>query len=114
MICANIRSGFLTCSPFLSDSNEIVYINDETLLIKSFDTKRIQSWNDFEYILSVIIENRILKVYVGHLVEQNSKKMISIEDKVKKPKKKKPKRQHPQKKKSIVEENGKSLSQDDG
>ena len=83
-------------------------------MIKSFDTKRIQSWNDFEYILSVIIENRILKVYVGHLVEKNSKNMISIEDKIKKPKKKKPKRQHPQKKKSIVEENDKSLSQDDG
>jgi hypothetical protein len=51
---------------------------------------------------------------VGHLVEQNSKNMISIEDKIKKPKKKKPKRQHPQKKKSIVEKNDKSLSQDDG
>lgn len=62
----------------------------------------------------MIIENRILKVYVGHLVEQNSKKIISIEEKVKKLKKKKPKRQHPQKKKSIVEENDKSLSQDDG
>jgi hypothetical protein len=68
-ICISIRSGFLTCSPFLSDSSEIVYINDETLLIKSFDPKRIQSWNDFEYILSVIIENRILKVYLGNLVE---------------------------------------------
>lgn len=68
-ICRGIRSGFLTCTPFLSDSNETIYLNDEALLIKSFDLKRILSWSDFEYILSVIIENRILKVYVGYLVE---------------------------------------------
>jgi len=39
------------------------------MLIKSVDPKRISSWDDFEYILSVIVENRILKVYVAYLVE---------------------------------------------
>jgi len=41
----------------------------------------------------VIVENRILKVYVGYLVEENCKKTVNLEEN--KPKKKKTKRKKP-------------------
>lgn len=58
------------------------------------------SWKDFEYVLSLIVENRILKVYVGYLVEQNSRTPINLDDNAleKLPKKKKPKRVKPKQK----------------
>ena len=35
--------------------------------MKAIDPKQIKSWQDFEFLLSLIVENRILKVFVGHL-----------------------------------------------
>lgn len=48
-------------------SNSLILVADEDALINAIDQKSIQTWNDFEYILSVIIENRILRVYQSHL-----------------------------------------------
>lgn len=66
-ICDKIRPGFLRHTPFLKDNKDTtVWVNDELLLIKSIDSKAIVNWDDFEYVLSVVVENRILKVFVAH------------------------------------------------
>lgn len=50
--------------------SELVLIPDEAMLIKSIDQKQITSWADFEYILTVIVENRLLRLYQAHLDQQ--------------------------------------------
>ena len=42
---------------------------DETLFIRSFDAKAVVCWTDFEYVLTLILEHRILNVYSTHLQE---------------------------------------------
>jgi hypothetical protein len=42
---------------------ELILIPDETMLIKAIDQKQITSWNEFEYVLTVIVENRLLRLY---------------------------------------------------
>jgi hypothetical protein len=64
-ICTKIRPGFLTES-LLAKSKELAYLEDEQLLIKSIDSKAIETWDDFEVVLTLIVENRILKVFVTH------------------------------------------------
>jgi len=56
-------------SPNLVDSGPLIYMPDETLFIRSFDAKAVVCWTDFEYVLTLILENRILKVYSTHLQE---------------------------------------------
>jgi hypothetical protein len=53
-------------TPFFKESQESVYLEDELSFIKAIDAKSIKNWDDFEYILSVIVENRIIKVFVAH------------------------------------------------
>lgn len=43
--------------------SELVLIPDEAMLIKAIDQKQITSWADFEYVLTVIVENRLLRLY---------------------------------------------------
>lgn len=70
-ICTAIRpkSFIQLCkeeSPMLCEGeieSELVLIPDEAMLIKSIDQKQITSWADFEYILTVIVENRLLRLY---------------------------------------------------
>ena len=40
---------------------------DEAALISAIDTKQILSWPDFEYVLCLVIENRILRLYQANL-----------------------------------------------
>ena len=48
-------------------SDVLAYVPDESLLIRALDPKCVTSWADFEYVLSLVVENRILKLYVAHL-----------------------------------------------
>ena len=47
--------------------------------MKAIDPKQIKSWQDFEFLLSLIVENRILKVFVGHLCK--TQEVIGLEEK---------------------------------
>lgn len=52
-----------------------MYVPDEFLLVKAIDAKNVADWDDFEYLLTMIIENRILKLYVElYLTPYNSRK----------------------------------------
>ncbi len=42
-------------------------VSDEAALISALDTRQILSWSDFEYVLCLIIENRVLKLYLAYL-----------------------------------------------
>ena len=55
--------------PFIctGSPNQLLIIADEAALISALDTKQILSWQDFEYVLSLVIENRILRLYQAHL-----------------------------------------------
>lgn len=68
-ICGNIRKGFLQNNCFDGKSHTFAYINDEQLFVKSIDSKQITTWSDFEFVLSMVVENRILKVFVAHQVQ---------------------------------------------
>lgn len=109
-ICQAIRHGFLQTNCFIAGKPGLVYISDEQLLIKSIDSKAIASWSDFEYILSIIVENRILKVYVAHQTKLAQAKfddlMMSLES-TEEPAKKRKKRNRPKRaKKDAMSENG--------
>ena len=45
------------------DVDQMLLIADETALICALDAKQILSWPDFEYVLSLVIENRMLRLY---------------------------------------------------
>jgi hypothetical protein len=67
-ICRPIRQAFLQL-PGLVQGARFGFIEDESKLVKAIDPKQIKSWQDFEYLLSLIVENRILKVFVNHLCQ---------------------------------------------
>ena len=48
----------------------MLVITDESALICALDPKQILSWQDFEYVLCLVIENRLLKLYQAHLERQ--------------------------------------------
>lgn len=53
----------------------LMYVPDEFLLVKAIDTKNVTDWDDFEFLLTIIIENRILKLYVElYLTPLNKRK----------------------------------------
>lgn len=69
----------------------------------SIDAQNIKSWEEFEYVLAVIIENRLLQVYQGHLDKEYQKKWRKLDQELlsyaeeplmleKKPEKQKPKK----------------------
>lgn len=72
-ICHNVRpTTFLTSSatgdeerPIVcaGTTDQLVIVSDESALISSIDQKQIVSWLDFEYVLCLVLENRILKLY---------------------------------------------------
>lgn len=67
-----------------------MYLQDEKLFIKSIDSKSILTWDDFQYILSVLVENRILKVFVAWQVKTQTE--VDLTEQIKKPKRKKQKK----------------------
>lgn len=75
-ICRNVRPAtFLNSSTTDEErplfcagtSDQLVIVSDESALISSIDQKQIISWLDFEYVLCLVLENRILKLYQAHL-----------------------------------------------
>ncbi len=86
----------------------------------SIDAHNIKSWEEFEYVLAVIIENRLLQVYQGHLDKEYQKKWRRLDQELlsyaeeqllqeKKPEKQKPKKNKKKRptaiKKTKVDEN---------
>ncbi len=77
----------------------------------------IKTWEEFEYVLAVIIENRLLQVYQGHLDKEYQRKWkkidqellsyseepLAIEKKQEKPKKKKKKNTKKVKTENVLE-----------
>ena len=68
--------------PFVcqGDPDQLLLIADETAMISALDQKQIQSWTDFEYVLCLIIENRILKLYQAHLEKKYQSKWKELDD----------------------------------
>ena len=70
-ICNHSSQGsFLSSSPELAyilpipaSHSERIFIAEEDLFVTSIDSSSIKSWEEFEYILAVIIENRLLQAY---------------------------------------------------
>ena len=61
------------CEPTSVDNDsrgEFILIPDEGMLIRAIDQKQITSWAQFEYVLTVIVENRLLRLYQAHLDQQ--------------------------------------------
>ena len=92
-ICQKLRPYFLE-QPFLIETGDLVHVPDESLLIRSIDSNNVNSWADFEYVLSLVLENRILKLYVAHLARLSNQVALQLEDEVMKitPKKKRKKK----------------------
>jgi hypothetical protein len=47
----------------VSEVAEKLYIQDEELFFKAIDPNLIKSWEQFEYLLTLIIENRLLLLF---------------------------------------------------
>ena len=47
----------------IDGSNSLIFLEDEAKLIKAIDASSIETWVEFEFLLTVIIENRLLKLY---------------------------------------------------
>jgi hypothetical protein len=62
-----------------ASSNERLFIGEEDLFVTSIDASQIKTWEEFEYVLSVIIENRLLQVYQGHLDKEYQKKWKKLD-----------------------------------
>lgn len=43
-----------------SDTKEKIFVVEEDILVKAIDTSLIKNWDDFEFSLALIIENRVL------------------------------------------------------
>lgn len=107
-ICQQIRPGFLRESPFVQKGQ--VFIDDEQMFIKCIDAKAITTWEQFEFVLSVIVENRILKVFVAHQCTQQThveEDFTEVQIKKKKKKNRKKKKALSEQATSIEDELGK-------
>ena len=88
-ICKQIRpTSFLHAAssdeerPFTCTGNpsQLLLIAEESTLITALDPKQILSWPDFEYVLCLVIENRILRLYQAHLERQYHLKWKELDD----------------------------------
>ena len=88
-ICEKVRpSTFLQAGasfaeerPLICPGNidELVIVADETALICAIDPKQIVSWPDFEYVLCLVLENRILKLYQTHLAKVYQSSWLEVD-----------------------------------
>lgn len=85
---------------------------DEELLFKAIDESALKSWEDFELLLALIIENRFLQVYQSYLDSEFNRKWKTMDEefdllkdkgpqKPIKPKAKKNRQKRQQKKKNL-------------
>mmetsp|Transcript_41328 Transcript_41328/g.39795 ORF Transcript_41328/g.39795 Transcript_41328/m.39795 type:complete len:102 (+) Transcript_41328:481-786(+) len=58
---------------------EKILITDEDLLIKAIDSKKIDSWEEFESILLLVLENRVLQIYQTHLDSEYQRKWKKLD-----------------------------------
>jgi hypothetical protein len=61
------------------NENERLFIGEEDLFVTSIDASLIKTWEEFEYVLAVIIENRLLQVYQGHLDKEYQRKWKKLD-----------------------------------
>lgn len=87
-ICTIVSAGaFLSTEPDIAvlytiDTAEKLFLLEEELLVKSIDSQQIKSWDDFEYTLAMIIENRLLQLYQSHYLDkeyQKKQKKLDLE-----------------------------------
>eukprot|EP00347_Sterkiella_histriomuscorum_P006376 403352996 len=80
-ICIEVTcSGFLECNPdsFILAREKLVIIEEE-ILFKSIQADQIKSWEDFEFMLGFIIENRLLQLYHSFLDSEYQRKWKKID-----------------------------------
>jgi hypothetical protein len=73
-----LDQAFLVPVPSVGE-NERLFIGEEDLFVTSIDATQIKTWEEFEYILAVIIENRLLQVYQGHLDKEYQRKWKKLD-----------------------------------
>ena len=77
-------------NPLFLRIHEKILIKDEQLLIRAINSNSITSWELFEQLLALIVENRLTYIYLGHLESEYKKQSKKIEaDILKKPRVKK-------------------------
>lgn len=54
-------------------------IPDENQFIKAIDATKVQNWIEFEFLLSVLIENRLLRLYQADLEANYMNKMAELD-----------------------------------
>mmetsp|Transcript_21068 Transcript_21068/g.32638 ORF Transcript_21068/g.32638 Transcript_21068/m.32638 type:complete len:99 (-) Transcript_21068:1057-1353(-) len=52
----------------------------ENALIRAIDSEKIENWEQFEYVLSFILENRFLRIYQQFLQSQYKMQAFQEED----------------------------------
>jgi hypothetical protein len=50
-----------------SIDGSLIFVQDEAQFIKAIDATKIETWVEFEFLLTVLIENRLLKLYQADL-----------------------------------------------
>ena len=84
-ICASVTgNNFLATSGdesflYAVDMRQKLFIVEEELLFKAVDSAAVKNWEDFEYVLAVIIENRMLQLYQSHLDKEYQKKWKKLD-----------------------------------
>ena len=71
VFCQAIRpTSFLnfsaTDAPFLVNGKTVL-LPDENLIIKAIDATKINTWEEFEIVLSIVVENRFMRLFQAHL-----------------------------------------------
>lgn len=64
-ICSAVTDSFLSIMEqktvfWAADTKEKLFVAEEDILVKAIDTNLIKNWDDFEFSLALIIENRVL------------------------------------------------------
>lgn len=52
---------------------------EEEILFKAIDTSELKKWEDFEFLLGFIIENRLLQLFQSHLDSEYQRKWKKID-----------------------------------
>ena len=55
-----------TDAPFLVNGKTVL-LPDENLIIKAIDATKINTWEEFEIVLSIVVENRFMRLFQAHL-----------------------------------------------
>ena len=66
---------FLVCP----DTRDKLFILDEDLLFKAVNASDIKAWEEFEFLLGFIVENRLLQLYQSHLDNEHKSKWKKID-----------------------------------